>query len=512
MAEPVVLDGEHLTLEAVEAVARGGAPVVIADEAWSRVRASRSVVETMLAEGQTVYGVTTGFGELRNVKIEPHEITRLQQNLIRSHSVGVGEPFSEPVTRAIMLLRANTLVRGLSGIRIDPLRLLVEMLNRRVHPVIPQQGSVGASGDLAPLAHLALAMIGEGQAVLDGKTMPSKEALRQTGLDPLTLEAKEGIALINGTQVMTAVGVLTLLEAERLGILADIAGGMSVEALKATDTAFDLRIHRERPHAGQLACARNLLTLVRDSEIIASHKDCPEVQDAYSLRCIPQVHGATKDALRYVRGVLETEINAVTDNPMVFPEDHAVLSGGNFHGQPIALALDFLGIAIAELVNISERRIERLVNPQLSRGLPPFLATHSGLNSGFMLVQIVAAALVSENKLLASPASVDSIPTSANQEDHVSMGPIAARKAMTILTNAQRVIAMEFLCAAQGLDFRLPLRPGIGTGAAYHAVRQAVAHLDDDRPLYEDIERARRLIIEGQILDAVEKTVGTLER
>ncbi|MBI4552614.1 MAG: histidine ammonia-lyase [Candidatus Latescibacteria bacterium] len=510
MAEPVVIDGEHLTLEDVERVARDGPPVAIAGTADVQVRAGRAVVERMLAEGRTVYGVTTGFGELRNVKIELHDITRLQQNLIRSHSVGVGEPFSEPVTRAIMLLRANTLAKGLSGIRPEPLRLLVDMLNRRVHPVIPQQGSVGASGDLAPLAHLALAMIGEGQVVLDGQTLPSQEAFRQAGLAPLTLEAKEGIALINGTPVMTAAGVLTLLDAERLSALADIAGGMSVEALKATDTAFDLRIHRSRPHAGQLACARNLLALVRDSEIIASHKDCPEVQDAYSLRCIPQVHGATKDALRYVRGVLEIEINAVTDNPMVFPDDHTALSGGNFHGQPVALALDFLGIAIAELVNISERRIERLVNPQLSRGLPPFLAAHSGLNSGFMIAQVVAAALVSENKLLASPASVDSIPTSANQEDHVSMGPIAARKAMAILTNAQRVLAIEFLCAAQGLDFRLPLRPGIGTGAAYDTIRQAVPHLDDDRPLYEDIERMMRLITGGEILGAVGKVVGTL--
>jgi histidine ammonia-lyase len=415
----------------------------------------------------------------------------------------------------MMLLRAAVLAAGFSGARPVCADFLCDMLARRVHPIIPSRGSVGASGDLAPLAHLALAMIGEGEAELDGVRMPSGAALQKVGLTPLTLEAKEGLTLLNGTQLMTGVGALAVWDAERTARIADVAGAMSLEAYKGTPRAFDPRIHAARPHAGQAAAARNLARLLRDSAIVESHRDCGKVQDPYSLRCMPQVHGATRDTLGYVRGVLEREADSATDNPLVFPGEGGaaddIVSGGNFHGQPVALALDFAAIAIAELANISERRIEQLVNPHLSSGLPPFLAPDSGLNSGFMIAQVAAAALVSENKILCHPASVDSIPSSAGREDHVSMGAHAALKLATVHHQVRDVLAVELLCAAQGLDLRGPVKPGPGLQAAHAVVRARVPAMLVDRPVAPDIASVRALIDDGSILAAVDEALGALE-
>lgn len=505
------IDGEHLTLAQVEQVAHRSARVALAPAAKEKLHAARAFVESIARSDEPVYGITTGFGEFKKVRIEPAQTARLQLNLVRSHAAGVGELLSAPEVRAIMLLRANTLAKGYSGIRVETVERLLDVLNAGLIPAIPAQGSVGASGDLAPLAHLALALIGEGDMVQDGRIVPGGEALRMAGLRPLTLEAKEGLALVNGTAPSAALGALTLFRALRVCTVADITGAMTLEATNGSRKAFDARIHRQRPHPGQMVAASNLTRLVADSPIIASHAHCPEVQDAYSLRCMPQVHGAARDAVAFVKSILSIELNAVTDNPLVFADDGETLSGGNFHGQPVALAADVLCLAMADVSSISERRIERLVNPQLNSTLPGCLVKNSGLHSGFMMAQVTAAALVSENKTLAAPASVDSITTSANQEDHVSMSMTAVRKAARMLDNVETVLAIEALCAAQALDFRLPLTPGAGTRAAYRAVRALIPHLDEDRPLYRDIEASRTLIRSGQLQSAVEDAIGALE-
>jgi histidine ammonia-lyase len=506
---PVSLDGETLSPEAVERIADGGS-CRLAVAARKRIRASRRTVTHATRGGRQVYGVNTGFGKLARVRIDDADLGALQQNLVRSHAAGVGAPYDERTVRAVMALRANCLARGHSGIRLATVERILEMLDAGIHPVIPEQGSVGASGDLAPLAHLALAVIGEGEVFYKRKRVPASRALKRADLEPIRLEAKEGLALVNGTQVMSAIGVLTLLRAERLATMADLAGAMSLEALLGSHRAFDPRIQLARPHPGQLTSALNLRRLLADSEIERSHEGCGRVQDSYSLRCIPQVHGAVRDALAHVRWVLQVEINASTDNPMVFADEDDLVSGGNFHGQPLALALDHLGTSVCSLASISERRTDRLMSPDLSAGLPPFLAHDPGLHSGFMLAQVTAAALVSENKVLAHPASVDSITTSASKEDHVSMGVTAARQARQIVDHVATVLAIEVLCATQALDLRRPLEAGRGVEAARRAVRKRIPHLREDRVLAPDIERARRIVEDGTLRQAVEAEIGPL--
>jgi histidine ammonia-lyase len=502
---PLLLGHDPLDLEAIAAVARGGRKVAIAPQARAAMQRARDVVDNVVAGGDAapaVYGVNTGFGALAEVRISAAEVTRLQQNLVRSHAAGVGAPLPRDVVRAMMLLRAAVLATGRSGARVICCERLCELLDAGVHPVIPARGSVGASGDLAPLAHLALGMIGEGLAEYRGETLPAAEALRRAELAPLLLQAKEGLTLLNGTQHMTAVGALALLDAEHTCRVADIAGALSLEALKGTARAFDPRVVAARPHPGQIAVATFLRELLVGSEIAESHKNCGKVQDPYSLRCMPQVHGASRDLLAYARSVIEREASSSTDNPLVFPDTDEMISGGNFHGQPVALALDAAAIAIAELANISERRIEQLVNPHLSSGLPPFLAPDSGLNSGFMIAQVSAAALVSENKILAHPASVDSIPSSAGREDHVSMGATAALKLATIHDHVRHVLAIELLCAAQGLDLRRPLRTTEPLEAVHAVIRARVGPMMVDRPLAPDIAAMRELIDDGALVEA----------
>jgi histidine ammonia-lyase len=505
----VILDLDGLTIEELVAVARDGAGVELAADSEKRIAAARGLIDRWVREEKRIYGVTTGFGALSDVAISAKDTRRLQANILMSHSAGVGDPLAAEIVRGAMALRLKDFSRGNSGIRLETARRLCELLNRGVVPVVPEKGSVGASGDLAPLAHLALVLIGLGEAFFQGRRLSGRAALDACGLEPLVLESAEGLALVNGTQVMTAIGALAVHDAIRLAKLIDIAAAMSLEVLMGSRTEFNPRIHAVRPHPGQAAAAVNMERMTRASEIISSHQDCSRIQDAYTLRCSPQVHGATKDAIAYCRRVVETEMNSATGNPLIFADAEEFLLGGNFHGQPVALAMDFLGIAVAELANISERRIERLVNPNLS-GLPAFLVSDGGLNSGFMIAQYTAAALVSENKVLAHPASVDSIPTSANKEDHVSMGTIAARKAREILLNAESVIAIELLCAAQGLDLFTNLKPGEGTLAAYEAIRSAIPHLEADRQLAPDIAAMKALIRGGEILEAVEGKVGVL--
>ncbi len=510
----LTLGNERLALSGLWAVAHGRAVVEIDAAALERVRRIRERIESLLtADAPNTYGVNTGFGALAEVRIPAADLARLQVNLLRSHATGVGEPFPTPVARAMMLLRANVLLIGTSGVRPEVPQLLVDMLNRGVCPVIPQKGSVGASGDLAPLAHLALVLIGEGEATYEGTVLPGDQALARAGLTPIRLAAKEGLALINGTQAMTADAALVLERAQQLAVVADIAGAMSLEALKGTVKAFDERIQAARPHPGQGRSARNLRRLLADSPLAVSHKDCGKVQDPYSLRCMPQVHGATRDVLDFCAQVLTRECNAATDNPLAFEigDDVELLSGGNFHGQPVAFASDFLAISLAELANISERRIEQLVNPALSSGLPPFLSPDSGLNSGFMIAQVTAAALVSENKVLAHPASVDSIPSSANREDHVSMGTIAARKARTVTEHVEYVLAIELLCGAQGIDLRRPLRSSTGVEAAWAMIRSIVPPLAEDRILHRDIAAVTALVRDGRLQHAVEAAIGPLD-
>ncbi len=514
MSEPVRV-GSMLSLEDLVAVARLRRPVTFDEGARAKVAAARAAIDAIAAGGDDsprVYGVNTGFGALAETRISPGDIRNLQHNLLRSHSCGVGDPLPAEVVRAMMLLRAQVLALGHSGVRPVVIDTLLAMLNHNVHPIIPSQGSVGASGDLAPLAHLASVLIGEGQAELDGAILPGAEAMSRAGITVLSLEAKEGLSLINGTQLMLASGALSLHDAEALARCADVAGAMSLEALKGSGHPFEERVVAVRPHPGALESASNLRALLVESEIAESHRDCGKVQDPYSLRCMPQVHGASRDAMRWVREVLAREANSVTDNPLVFVGENGaeVVSGGNFHGQPLAFALDLLAMTCAELANISERRVEQLVNPALSSGLPPFLAPHTGLDSGFMIAQVTAAALVSENKVLCHPASVDSIPSSAGREDHVSMGATSAIKAARVVRNARMAVAIEMLAAAQGLDARLPLKAGRGVAAAHAHLRSIVATLTGDRALAPDFALADRSIVDGSLLAAVEAAVGSL--
>jgi histidine ammonia-lyase len=497
----IEIDGDTLSLEDVERVAAGAeAQVALADGVEERVRRSREVVEAAVRGGQTVYGVTTGFGRLAETPISLDRLEELQINLIRSHACGVGPALSRAETRAVTLLRANVLAKGFSGVRPVVVHRLLDLLNRGVHPVIPEQGSVGCSGDLAPLSHLALVLVGEGEAEVGGEIVPGAEALRRVGVEPLRLQAKEGLALNNGTQVMTGVGALCLLAAARAVEAAEVAGAMTLEALRGTPDAFHPAIMRARPHAGQAESAGRLRALLADSEIRESHRHGdPRVQDAYSIRCMPQVHGAARAALAYVRSVLEVEANSATDNPLIFPDEDGglVISGGNFHGQPVAQVLDVAALALADVASLSERRIERLVNPDLSGDLPPFLTDDPGVSSGFMIAQITAAALASECKVLAHPASVDSIPTGAGKEDHVSMGMTAAVKLRKVVRNVEAVLGIELMVAAQGLEYRRPLRPGRGVERAYALVRERIAPLERDRVLAPDIETAGRIVREG---------------
>ena len=493
---PLVLTGEDLTLPAFDDVVLGGRPVRLSPIAKRRMTAAYEVIRRVVAQTDPVYGVTTGFGKLADQRISASDIKQLQLNLVRSHAAGVGEPLTREETRGVLLLRANVLARGHSGVRPKIAEYLLTLLNRDVLPVIPSRGSVGASGDLAPLAHVALILIGEGEAVVGARRKSGRAALAEVGLKPLHLEAKEGLSLVNGTQAMLSLGLLALRRCRLLVDAADVAGALSLEALKGTPVAFDPRIHRLRPYLGQVSVAANLRALLAGSEIRASHLECPRVQDAYSLRCMPQVHGAVRDALDYVRNTLSVEMNSVTDNPIVFPDRDEVLSGGNFHGQPLGLALDHLAIAMTELASISERRIERLINPEYG-DLPPFLSPHPGLNSGFMLAQVTAAALASENKVFSHPASVDSIPTSGNREDHVSMGMGSALKLKQILSNTEHILAIELLCAAQGVDFHRPLQAGAGSRRTLRLIRRQVPRLEQDRVLAPDIERVRAILASG---------------
>ena len=493
----IELDGEHLSLQQVERVARARERAGLADAARARVTASREFLELQASSGAKVYGVNTGFGRMAEVVISPEQATQLQENLVRSHAAGVDDPMPDEDVRAIMVLRANALARGLSGCRPVVIDFILELLNRGVHPIVPRVGSVGASGDLAPLAHVALALIGESSVRSNGEVRPTAEVLSELDLEPLALRAKEGLALINGTQATTGLGVLALNDMQRTLEAAEVAGAMSLEALLGTPDAFDEEIQAARPHAGQAATAARLRHLLRDSEIRESHRqDDPRVQDPYSLRCMPQVHGAARQVLGYAHGVLEIEVNAATDNPLVFAESERILSGGNFHAQVVAQALDFLCIAAADLAAISERRVERILNPDLS-GLPAFLARDAGLESGLMIVQVTAADLIGELRVLAHPASVDSVSTNAAREDHVSMGLAAARKVKRAAACVEAVIAIELLCAAEGLEHRLPLRPGKGVERAYAAIREHVPPLDGDRSPSADISRIREMIRGG---------------
>lgn len=515
MSEVIQLTGEDITIEQVRKLAfakPGSLKVELSADARAKMTESRSYIEGRIAQGEVMYGVNTGFGLFSNVRISDSEIEELQKNLIRSHSAGIGTPFSQEETRAILFLRANALARGHSGIRPAVVEKILEFINLHITPVIPSQGSVGASGDLAPLSHLALALIGEGEAWdQDGKVVEVTKILSQKKVEPLLLKAKEGLSLINGCQVMTAVGMLGAYDARRFLWMTDLAGAMSLEALKGSRKAFDPLIAATRPHPGEAKTARNLLKLLGETSPIAeSHAGCNRVQDAYSLRCMPAVHGAAKDSLGYVWKVLETEANSSTDNPLVFAKENKVLSCGNFHGEPVAFALDFAAISMSAVANISECRIEKLINPAMSE-LPAFLTPQGGLNSGHMIVQVAAASLVSENKILAHPASVDSIPTSADKEDHVSMGTIAARKFVQILRNAENVVAMEMLSACQALDLLKPLKPSSAVLGAFEKIREQVPFAAKDRVFSKDVQRIREMIQQDQISQVVAQTVGNLE-
>lgn len=505
----ISLNGRDLTIEQVIRVTRGYEEVKIAEEAKAPMDKARAYVEEKVASGAAIYGLTTGFGKFQDKYISIHDTATLQRNLIVSHACGMGEPFAEDITRGIMLLRCNALCRGNSGIRRSTVETLIAMLNAHVHPVIPQKGSLGASGDLAPLAHMVLVMIGEGEAVYNGERMSGAEAMARAGIPTVELAAKEGLALINGTQVMTSTGLHTLYGAMQLAKTADIAAAMTTEAQLGITKAFDAKVHELRGHGGQMDCAANIRKLIDGSGLCAAVQQ-GKVQDAYSVRCVPQIHGASRDAIEYVRAAVSREINAVTDNPIIFPDDDDAISGGNFHGQPMALAFDFLGIALSEYANVSERRLERMVNPQLSNGLPAFLTQNGGLNSGFMIAQYSAASMVSENKVYAHPASVDSIPSSANQEDHVSMGTTAARKAGMILDNAEKVIAIELFAAFQALHMRGEDKLAPATKAVWDEMRRVVEPIEDDVVMYPRLNAVERLVREGDIVRAAQSVCGEL--
>ena len=498
----ISIDGHHLTIEQVKMVARDHVRVVLSDEAKERILRAEEMVKQFVDNEVVSYGITTGFGKFSDTYISKEDTGLLQRNLIMSHACGVGDILEEEVVRAIMLLRLNSLAQGYSGIRLSTYETLLEMLNRDVYPVVYEKGSLGASGDLCPLAHLALVLIGEGEAFIEGRRVSGKEAMEYAGLEPVSLVAKEGLALINGTQAMCAVGCLTVYDALQLSKCADMALSMSMEALWGIIDAFDLRLHLVRPHNGQIHTAENVLALLEGSEN-TTRQGQVRVQDAYSLRCTPQVHGACKDAIAHVKDKLEIEINSVTDNPILFVEDGDAISGGNFHGESVALAFDYLSIALSELANISERRLEKMVNPAINHGLPAFLTKNGGLHSGFMIVQYSAAALVSENKVLAHPSSVDSIPSSANQEDHVSMGTIGAMKARKILRNTQNVIAMELLAACQGIDVVEHGALGHGTQCVYDCVRSVVDYLDQDVVMYPNMHKVNALLTSNVLVNKV---------
>jgi histidine ammonia-lyase len=504
----ILLTGEDLTLADVWDASLGGVSAEITETAKIRIRAARELVDSI--RGEHTYGVNTGFGRFVSTQIPEEKAGELQLRLLRSHACGVGEPYPDEVVRGAMLLRANTLAKGFSGARVGTVELLVECFNRGVLPIVPARGSVGASGDLAPLAHLALPLVGEGEAMVDGRRLDGAEALQTVGLAPLRLASKEGLSLVNGTQFMTSMAALGVVRARRLAATADLACALSLEALQGSRTSFTPAVHRARPLKGQGDAAANVWRLLEGSAIIESHRWCDKVQDAYALRCAPQVHGACRDLLDYVEATVNVELNAATDNPLVLLEESEIVSAGNFHGQPLAFALDGLAIGVAELASISERRTERLVNPSLSEGLPPFLVEEGGLNSGFMIPQYVAAALVSENKVLAHPASVDSIPTSAGQEDHVSMGNAAGLKALRVLDNAERTLAIELLAGAQAIEFLAPLRPGAGVCAVHDVVRSLSDRLVEDRSLSADIERVAAAIRSGAVLAAAQNEIGVL--
>ena len=529
--EKITIDGQTLDLEKIVAVSCNGVKVEISPKAKEKVRRCRQLVEDFVNEKKVIYGLTTGFGALGSKWLPPDDTVELQTNLIKSHSSAVGNPLRKDIVRAMMLLRANSLARGNSGIRLETLETLVEMINKGVHPVIPEKGSVGASGDLAPLSHMTLVLIGdkEGKAEYNGETLSGDQAMERAGIKAVHLQSKEGLALNNGSQLMTAIGSIVLYEAEILVKTAEIAASMSLEALCGISDAFDTRIHEARPQIGQMTTARNIRALIDGSEVVkSSEKMIAEImaaksegkdvsfrspQDPYSLRCVPQVIGAVRDSVSHVKQILQREINSATDNPLIFPEDRQSLGGGNFHGQPVAIAMDLLGIALATLGNISERRIARLIDSSLSNGLPGFLIPRDvkeGLHNGFMIAQYTAASLASENKVLAHPASVDSIPTCANFEDFVSMGTTAARKATEILKNVRYIVAIELLCAAQGIDFRGPEKIGRGTKSAFRRIREKVPQLTKDRVLSKDIEEVAQLIASNEILTTVEKAIGTL--
>ena len=510
MIETQLVTGQDLGVDHVWTVALEGAAASLSDEAREKIRRSREVVEAAAADPARTYGVNTGFGRLVTKTIPRELADELQVRLLRSHACGVGDPYPEEIVRAALLLRANALATGSSGTRVEVAELLVEFLNRGVLPRVPSRGSVGASGDLAPLAHLALPLIGEGEAWVEGELLPGRDALQRVGLEPLRLRAKEGLALINGTQFMAAFGALGVVRARRLAAAADIACALTIEALQGSRQSFRPEVQELRPLRGQAAAAENVLRLLEGSTVMESHRWCDRVQDAYSLRCAPQVHGACRDLLRYVEETVAVELNAGTDNPLVLVDSGEIVSNGNFHGQPLAFALDALAMAVSELASISERRTERLVNPSLSEGLPAFLAPDGGLNSGFMIPQYVAAALVSENKALSHPASVDSIPTSAGQEDHVSMGNAAGLKAWQVLANSERALAIELLAGAQAVEFLAPLAPGAGSEAARRFVRSLSPRLAEDRPLSADIEAVASAIRDGSLTDVVEAEVGEL--
>jgi len=509
---PIWIDTDNLRIEDVVAIAREGATVAVSPAGEARVEKARKRVAGWVAEGAVIYGITTGFGALCDITISPEDTRALQEKSLMSHAAGVGAPLAADAARAVMAVRLHDLYMGYSGIRGETLRYLVEFLNRGVTPVIPEKGSVGASGDLAPTAHMGLVLIGQGEAHYQGRLMTGREALKAIGLDPLTLEAGEGLALINGTQVMTGLAALVVHDAICLAKVADIACAMSLEVLMGSNSEFNPRIHQVRPHPGQIASADNMLRLTENSEIIRSHAGCARIQDAYTLRCSPQIHGASKDAVVHARRVVGIEINATTTNPLIFADTGEVRLGGNFHGQPIAMAADYLSMGIAELGNVSERRIERMVNPQLSE-MPAFLVRSGGLNSGYMIAQYTAAALVSENKVLAHPACIDSIPTSANKEDHVSMGTIAIRQTRDILENVTQVLAIELLCAAQACDLiteARKMKAGIGTRVAYQVIREHVPYLSEDRVIAEDIRKVAGIIRSGELIRRVESAAGVL--
>ncbi len=504
-----IIDGSNLTVENSISIIRHGLKLKLHPSAAKKIKKSRDLVDSWIAKDEIIYGITTGFGEFKNVKIPAASLKKLQSNLIKSHSAGVGNNIPDEIARLMILFRINSIAKGYSGVRLELIETFIEFFNSGIIPLIPSQGSVGSSGDLAPLSHLALTLIGEGLCKLNGKTMSSKSAMVKCGIKPVELSAKEGLAMINGTQMMTAYLTSSVYDAIMLSKLADVSGALSLDAMKGSVKAFDKKIQQARPHKGQIKSAANLRALLKDSEINKSHQGCDKVQDAYSLRCMPQVHGAARDTIEHCKNILEVEINSATDNPLIFSDEGEFISGGNFHGEPVALIADFLAIAVSELGSISERRTARLVDGSLS-GLPRFLIQEGGLNSGLMIAQYTAAALASENKVLSHPASVDSIPTSANQEDHNSMGSIGARKCYNVIENVKNIIAIEFLCAVQGIDFQRPMKSGMGSEAAYQYIRESSNHIANDVIMSNEIDKMKTIVTDENFIKSVEKITGIL--